>query len=84
MLAAQKGQKQAVKEIDLIATAMNLRAIRLRKGYRVIDVAKMMDVVPSAITHWENGVSLPTTVKLVKLADVYGIPVDSLIIRRVQ
>ena len=72
---------QAVKEINFIATAMNLRAIRMRKGYRVIDVAQIIEVNPSAVTRWEQGDSLPSTIKLIKLADLYGIPVDSLIIR---
>ena len=79
-----EGTKELVREINYVATAMNLRAIRMRKGYRVGDVAKAMGVNPSAVTHWENGETLPSTVKLIKLADLYGIPVDNLIIRRVE
>ena len=70
------------KEIDYKATAMNLRAIRMRKGYRARDVAEMMDVSPSCITHWELNDLLPGTRRLVQLADLYGVTIDSLIIRR--
>ena len=73
-----------MKEINYIATAMNLRAIRMRKGYRIIDVAKMMEVNPSAVSRWEQGTSMPNTIKLVKLADLYGVPLDNLIIRQLE
>ncbi len=56
----------------------------MRKGYRVIDVAKMMEVNPSAVSRWEQGTSMPNTIKLVKLADLYGVPLDNLIIRQLE
>ena len=71
-------------EIDLTATGMNLRAIRMRKGYRAMDVADMMQVSSASVSHWENGDFLPCTVRLVQLADLYGVPIDSLIIRSMR
>ena len=56
----------------------------MRKGYRVIDVAKMLEVNPSAVSRWEQGTSMPNTIKLVKLADLYGVPLDNLIIRQLE
>lgn len=72
------------RKIDLIATGMNLRAVRMRKGYRAIDVADMMQVSSGSVSHWENGDFLPCTVRLVRLAELYGVPIDSLIIRRAE
>ena len=71
-------------EIDLTATGMNLRAVRMRKGYRAMDVADMMQVSSGSVSHWENGDFLPCTVRLVRLAELYGVPIDSLIIRRAE
>ena len=56
----------------------------MRKGYRVIDVADMMQVSAGSVSHWENGDFLPCTVRLVQLADLYGVPVDHLIIRSMK
>ena len=78
----QKGRSQVTRKIDLIATGINLRAVRMRKGYRAIDVADMMQVSSGSVSHWENGDFLPCTVRLVRLAELYGVPIDSLIIRR--
>ena len=72
------------RKIDLIATGMNLRAVRMRKGYRAIDVADMMQVSSGSVSHWENGDFLPCTVRLVRLAELYGVPIDSLIICRAE
>ncbi|MBQ9009536.1 MAG: helix-turn-helix transcriptional regulator [Clostridia bacterium] len=72
------------KKIDLMATGMNLRAIRMRKGYRGRDIAEMMGVSPGSVSHWESGDFLPCTMHLVRLADLYAVPVDSLIIRRIE
>lgn len=72
------------RKIDLTATGMNMRAVRMRKGYRAIDVADMMHVSSGSVSHWENGDFLPCTVRLVQLAELYGVPIDSLIIRRAE
>ena len=72
------------RKIDLTATGMNLRAVRMRKGYRAMDVAEMMQVSSASVSHWENGDFLPCTVRLVQLADLYGVPVDHLIIRSMK
>ncbi|MBO5536553.1 MAG: helix-turn-helix transcriptional regulator [Clostridia bacterium] len=72
------------RKIDVTATGMNLRTVRMRKGYRVIDVADMMQVSAGSVSHWENGDFLPCTVRLVQLADLYGVPVDHLIIRSMK
>ncbi len=80
----QKGRSKVTRKIDLIATGMNLRAVRMRKGYRAIDVADMMQVSSGSVSHWENGDFLPCTVRLVRLAELYGVPIDSLIIRRAE
>ena len=56
----------------------------MRKGYRAMDVADMMQVSSASVSHWENGDFLPCTVRLVQLADLYGVPVDHLIIRSMK
>ena len=56
----------------------------MRKGYRAMDVADMMQVSSASVSHWENGDFLPCTVRLVQLADLYGVPIDSLIIRSMR
>ena len=80
----QKGRSKVTRKIDVTATGMNLRTVRMRKGYRVIDVADMMQVSAGSVSHWENGDFLPCTVRLVQLADLYGVPVDHLIIRSMK
>ena len=80
----QKGQRKATGKIDLAATGMNLQAVRMRKGYGAIDAADMIRVSSASVPHWENGDFLPCTVRLVQLADLYGVPVDHLIIRSMK
>jgi len=44
------------------------------------EVAKILGVVPSAVSKWERGLAKPRTDKLVEIAKLYGCTVDELLI----
>jgi len=55
-----------------------LRIARERKGFSQTDLAKRMDLQPSAISHLENNRRSPSFDNLKQLAEVLGVTVDYL------
>lgn len=56
-----------------------LKTIRESKGINQKELAKILGVTESAVSHWEAGRYAPTTDKLLKIARFYGVTVDELI-----
>ncbi|MBP3730987.1 MAG: helix-turn-helix transcriptional regulator [Mailhella sp.] len=44
------------------------------------EVAKILGVVPSAVSKWERGLAKPRADKLVEIAKLYGCTVDELLV----
>lgn len=64
---------------DLSAFPTRLRQFRKEYGYRIHEVARMMDVSISTICAYENGTRMPQLPGLVKLAELYHCTTDYLL-----
>lgn len=56
-----------------------LRELRKRAGLTQIEVAERMEVLQGAVSHWEQGLHLPTARNREKLAKLYGCTVEELL-----
>lgn len=56
-----------------------IKAKRLKKRLRVVDLARFMGVRSPTICQWENGVARPASTRMRLLADVLGVSVDDLL-----
>ena len=60
------------------ALATNLRIQRAKKRVRQQDVADAVNVDRGALLQYENGTRVPSVDVVVRLADYYGISLDTL------
>jgi len=58
----------------------NLKQLRAKKGIRQSDLVPYLHCSPGAISGYENGLYEPSLDTLIRLADFYGVSVDSLLI----
>lgn len=56
-----------------------IKQLRDAKGWQQDDLAKEIGVHLSAVSHWENGISLPDVSRLSAVADALGTTVAALI-----
>jgi AbrB family looped-hinge helix DNA binding protein len=56
-----------------------LKLQRSRKGFTQEQVAEQVGVSRQAVAKWEKGETLPDIETCVRLADLYGIPLDALV-----
>ena len=63
----------------MIRMMNQLKLMRNRKGMTQEEVAEQVGVSRQAVAKWEKGDTLPDVESCVKLADLYGVPVDMLI-----
>lgn len=61
---------------DMLAT--NLRIQRAKKRVRQQDVADAVSIDQAALSQYENGTRVPSVETVVRLADYYGISLDTL------
>lgn len=67
--------------IDVKATGNNIKQIIKSKGLKVSDVqAKCGFNTPQAVFKWMRGDCVPTIDNLIILADMFGVPIDQIII----
>jgi len=55
-----------------------IKRLRKERGLSQEDVAKRLDISRQAVTRWENGRALPSSGHVLKLAELFGVPVESL------
>lgn len=55
---------------------VTLRAARVNAGMSTTDVCKEMKIGNQTLTNMENGRLLPTTERLLRLAELYNTPVE--------
>jgi transcriptional regulator with XRE-family HTH domain len=55
-----------------------LRAARIRRGLNQGELAKLLDLPPSSISHFENGTRQPSLKNFVKIADALSCSCDYL------
>lgn len=56
----------------------NITALRKRFGFTQVEFAKRLHVTQSAVSHWESGRSIPDTLQLFNIAELFGMTVDEL------
>ena len=57
----------------------NLMMLRKAKGFSQEEIAEKIDISRQAYAKWETGATVPDIEKCVRLAEVYGVTVDSLV-----
>lgn len=57
----------------------NLKAIRLSKGIKQVEIAKMLEVDRSFVSNIENGKTNPTLSTIASLAKVFGVSTNELL-----
>lgn len=62
----------------------NLKALRKRKGFTQDELAARLNVVRQTVSKWEKGLSVPDAEMLVKLADIFEVPVSQLLGTRIE
>lgn len=57
---------------------MKLRALRVNKGLKAIEVADMLGVNVKTVSNWENGKNRIPFDSVKRLADIYGCTIDQI------
>lgn len=60
--------------------AITLRAARVNAGYTISDVAKRLNISEKTLGNWETGETEPKVTQYFSLCDLYGTPVDGIIL----
>ena len=67
-----------------INLAENLRVLRQESGYSLEEVASLTDVSRQAVGKWEMGKSLPDLPNTLKLATLYKVSLDELVLQKLS
>ena len=68
--------------IDLPATGQNIKRLRYSQRLTIRDLQDYFGFdAPQAIYRWERGEALPSVDNLVALGNLFGVPVDSILIK---
>ena len=74
---------ESMRVIDTIATGKNINRLRLEAGLTVAQLQEMLGLeVPQAIYRWQEGYTVPSVDNLVLLADIFGVSIDEIVVRR--
>ena len=57
----------------------NIKSLRLQKGWKQIDLAKLLSTTQRKVSYWELGKVEPDLDTLWQIADLFEISVDELI-----
>lgn len=57
----------------------NIKILRKKKGYSQETLAEQLHVVRQTISKWEKGISVPDAVMLVRMAELFEVPVSVLL-----
>lgn len=58
--------------------SQNITKMRKMRGLTQVELAKILHVTQSAVSHWESGRSIPDTVQLFQIAEFFGVSIDDL------
>ena len=67
-----------------INLAENLRVLRQKSGYSLEEAAELTDVSRQAVGKWEMGESLPDLPNTLKLATLYKVSLDELVLQKLS
>ena len=62
----------------------NIKILRKKKGYSQETLAEQLHVVRQTISKWEKGLSVPDSALLIRLAEVFEVPVSELLGERIE
>lgn len=62
----------------------NLKSVRKTKGLTQDELAVRLNVVRQTISKWEKGLSVPDAEMLIKIADIFEIPVSELLGEKIE
>ena len=69
--------------IDLVATGENIVRLRKARNLSVADLQEFFGFeAPQAIYKWQRGQSLPSTDNLLALGQLFGVPMEEILIFR--
>lgn len=74
--------KERERIMDVMSIGKNIATLRKEKGVKQEALATFVGVTPQAVSKWENG-GVPDTELLPKIADFFGVSIDSLFGRSV-
>ena len=57
----------------------NIKNLRKAKGYSQEVLAERLNVVRQTVSKWENGLSVPDAKMLNRLAELFEVPLDTLV-----
>ncbi len=60
--------------------ARKLGLLRNRKGLTQAELGKLINVTPQAVSKWENGISEPDIATIGRIARIFGVTVDYLLL----
>lgn len=76
-------EKVVLPIIDMYATGQNIVRLRESAGLSVNDLQEKLKLATSqAIYRWQRGETIPSIDNLIVLADIFGVTVDEIIVRR--
>lgn len=58
-----------------------IRALRMANGWSQVELAKKLGVTKQSVSNWENDNIQPSIEMLVKIADVFNVSTDNLLLR---
>lgn len=69
--------------IDLERTGRNIAQLRQDNGMTVRELQQFMGfATPQAIYKWQHGDTLPTVDNLLALANLFGVPIEAILVTR--
>lgn len=69
--------------IDMFATGTNIVRLRELAGLSVMDLQERMGFAsPQTIYRWQRGETIPSVDNLLILADVLGVTMDEIVVRK--
>ncbi len=63
----------------LIITAERIKELRERSGFTQTELAKRLSVTRSSVNAWEMALTVPTTYKLIEIAQLFHVSTDYLL-----
>ena len=70
------------KYISRTETGLAIYNAIQNSGYTQVYIATAMKISPCSVSRWATGRHIPDLDSLAELADVLGVPLDTLIVRR--
>lgn len=56
-----------------------LSLLRKQRGMTQTELAEALDISRQAVSRWEQGMSEPSTANLIRIGQLFGVPVDALV-----